>query len=87
MKILISGSSGHLGEALMSTLPGLGHEVIGLDLEESPFTKRVGSITDRAFVKCSMKGVEAVIHAATLHKPHIVTHAARTSSIPTSPVH
>jgi len=77
MKILISGSSGHLGEALMSTLPGLGHEVIGLDLVESPFTKRVGSITDRAFVKCSMKGVEAVIHAATLHKPHIVTHAGQ----------
>jgi UDP-glucose 4-epimerase len=29
---------------------------------------------ERAFVKECMAGVDAVLHAATLHKPHVVTH-------------
>ena len=74
MRILITGSSGHLGEALVRTLQGLGYEVVGLDLVASPFTNEVGSIIDRAYVKHCMKGVDAVIHTATLHKPHVVTH-------------
>ena len=39
------------------------------------FTQRVGSITDRGFVRQCMKGVTAVLHAATLHKPHVATHS------------
>jgi nucleoside-diphosphate-sugar epimerase len=74
MRILVTGSSGHLGEALVRTLQGDGNEVVGLDLVASPFTHEVGSIVDRSQVKRCMKGVEAVIHAATLHKPHLVTH-------------
>ncbi len=74
MRILVTGSAGHLGEALVRTLQGLGYEVVGLDLVASPFTNEVGSIVDRSHVKRCMKGVDAVIHAATLHKPHIVTH-------------
>jgi len=30
---------------------------------------------NRALVARSMKGVDAVLHAATLHKPHVATHA------------
>jgi UDP-glucose 4-epimerase len=74
MRILVTGSSGHLGEALMRTLPGAGHEAIGLDVLPSPFTEQVGSITDRALVRRCMEGVDAVLHAATLHKPHVATH-------------
>jgi UDP-glucose 4-epimerase len=74
MKILITGSSGHLGEALVRTLRQTGHEVFGIDLLPSDFTDAVGSIADRPFVKKSMAGVEAVLHTATLHKPHVVTH-------------
>ena len=74
MRILVTGSSGHLGEALVRTLRRLNHEVIGIDLLESPFTARVGSITDRAFVRNCMPGVQVVFHAATLHKPHVATH-------------
>jgi nucleoside-diphosphate-sugar epimerase len=47
MKVLVTGSSGHLGEALVRTLSELGHEVVGLDILERPFTTFVGSITDR----------------------------------------
>nr|WKN38775.1 NAD(P)-dependent oxidoreductase [Tunicatimonas sp. TK19036] len=75
MKLLITGSSGHLGEALVRSLQGSDHQVAGVDVLPSDFTNLVGSIADRAFVKQCMDGVEAVIHTATLHKPHIVTHS------------
>jgi UDP-glucose 4-epimerase len=72
MKVLVTGSAGHLGEALMRTLPQLGHDPIGLDLKPSAFTHHVGSIADRGFVR-SIRDVEAVIHSAALHKPHVAT--------------
>jgi nucleoside-diphosphate-sugar epimerase len=75
MRVLITGSAGHLGEALVRTLQGTSHEVVGLDRVASPFTSRVGSIADRSFVKRCLQGVDAVLHTATLHKPHLVTHS------------
>jgi UDP-glucose 4-epimerase len=75
MKILITGSAGHLGEALARTLEGTSHQVIGLDIVPSRFTTVVGSIADRAHVRRIMGGVDAVLHTATLHKPHVATHA------------
>nr|WP_199043334.1 NAD(P)-dependent oxidoreductase [Dyella sp. ASV24] len=75
MRILVTGSSGHLGEALVRTLLDDGHEVIGLDVAEGPYTHRVGSIADRAFVKRCIAGAATVFHPATLHKPHVATHA------------
>ncbi|MEO8017139.1 MAG: NAD(P)-dependent oxidoreductase [Pseudomonadota bacterium] len=74
MKLLITGSSGHLGEALMRTLANGPHEAVGVDIVPSPFTTVVGSIVDRALVDRCMKGVHAVLHTATLHKPHVATH-------------
>ena len=74
MKILVTGSSGHLGEGLVRTLRDREVEVVGIDLVPSGFTSAVGSIVERAFVKECMAGVDAVLHAATLHKPHVVTH-------------
>jgi UDP-glucose 4-epimerase len=75
MRVLVTGSAGHLGEALVRTLKNLQHEVISLDILASPFTTHVGSITDRLCVKRCMKGVQAVFHTATLHKPHVATHS------------
>jgi UDP-glucose 4-epimerase len=74
MRILVTGSSGHLGEAMVRTLGAEGMEVVGLDALESPHTRAVGSIADRAFVRRSMDGVDAVLHVATLHKPHVGSH-------------
>lgn len=74
MKILVTGSAGHLGEALMRTLQDRKIDVIGADIKVSPFTHEVGSIADRYFVNACMQGVDAVIHTATLHKPHVITH-------------
>jgi UDP-glucose 4-epimerase len=74
MKILVTGSAGHLGEALMRTLRDSAHEPVGLDILASPFTDVVGSIVDRDVVRGCMRDVDAVLHAATLHKPHVATH-------------
>jgi UDP-glucose 4-epimerase len=68
--VVVTGSSGHLGEALMRTLPG----AVGLDVLPSPFTTVVGSVADRSLVRDVLDGAHAVIHAATLHKPHVGSH-------------
>jgi nucleoside-diphosphate-sugar epimerase len=73
--VLVTGSAGHLGEALVRTLQNTSHEVTGLDLIHSDFTSEVGSIADRHFVRRCMKGVDTVLHTATLHKPHVSTHS------------
>jgi UDP-glucose 4-epimerase len=75
MKILVTGSAGHLGEALVRTLQNTNHEIISLDLIDSDFTNQVGSIIDRDQVKHAMQGIDAILHTATLHKPHVSTHS------------
>jgi UDP-glucose 4-epimerase len=74
-KVLVTGSAGHLGEALVRALQNTSYEVIGLDLIPSDFTSEVGSIAERHFVRRCMKGVDTVLHTATLHKPHVSTHS------------
>jgi nucleoside-diphosphate-sugar epimerase len=75
MRILVTGSSGHLGEALMWVLGDMGIDAVGLDLVPSERTQIVGPITDRPLLRRSLDGVDAVIHTATLHQPHIATHS------------
>jgi UDP-glucose 4-epimerase len=75
MSTLVTGSSGHLGEALVRTLRERSDKVRGIDVKASPFTDAVGSIVDRAFVREALRGVDTLLHTATLHKPHIATHS------------
>jgi nucleoside-diphosphate-sugar epimerase len=76
-KILVTGSAGHLGEALVRVLRHQGRDVVGLDIADSPFTTVVGSVTDAPLVRACLSGVDGVVHAATLHKPHIASHDRR----------
>ncbi len=76
-RILVTGSAGHLGEALVRTLRARGEEVTGLDILPSAFTDHVGSIADPNFLAPLVRTMDAVLHTATLHKPHIVTHTPR----------
>ena len=73
-RVLVTGSAGHLGEALVRALRPEGYEVVGLDVLDSPFTTVVGSIVDRTCVRRCVRGLDAVLHVATLHKPHVGTH-------------
>jgi len=77
LTILVTGSAGHLGEALMRRLRAEGRPARGIDIKPSPFTDCVGSIGDRDFIKQSLEGVRAIIHSATLHKPHGATRSKR----------
>ncbi|MGH8444162.1 MAG: NAD-dependent epimerase/dehydratase family protein [Solimonas sp.] len=74
MTLLVTGSAGHLGEALMRTLRAQGRAVRGIDRKASAYTDAVGDIADATFVRRCMDGVDAVLHTATLHKPHVATH-------------
>ena len=73
-RVLVTGSAGHLGEALVRVLRARGRDVVGLDVLPSPFTTTVGSVADRATVRGCLGGVSAVLHPATLHKPHVGSH-------------
>ncbi len=75
MTILVTGSSGLLGEALMRLLRAEGRAAEGLDITPGPFTQHLGSVADAEIVKRVMTGKRAVIHTATLHKPHVATHS------------
>ena len=76
MRILVTGSSGWLGQTLVPRLRRDGHDVVGIDPLPAPTTRVVGSVADRDLVRRAMRdfGIEAVIHAGARHKPHVATH-------------
>ncbi len=58
MRVLVTGSAGHLGEGLVRTLRERNQETVGLDLLDSPFTTHVGSVADPDLVRRCLKGVD-----------------------------
>jgi nucleoside-diphosphate-sugar epimerase len=76
LNILVTGSSGWLGQTLVPRLRRDGHRAVGLDPEAGATTEIVGSVVDRALVRRIIRahGIEAIVHAAARHKPHIETH-------------
>lgn len=70
MRVLLTGSSGYIGEAVARRLEDEA-EVLGLDSRPGPFTTHIGDIGDRGIVETLLVGVEAVIHTASLHAPHV----------------
>jgi len=77
MRVLVTGSAGHLGEGLVRRLREESHEVAALDRLESRFTDHVGSILEPGLVRRAVRGADIIMHAATLHKPHMATHSRR----------
>lgn len=80
MKILLTGSSGWLGQHLAPLLQSEGHSVIGLDVAPGEFTQVEASVADRMAIDqvFAEHGIETVIHSGALHKPDIVRYPART---------
>lgn len=68
--IVVTGSSGRIGQALASKLMSLGSDVIGIDVHPGAFTTHVADLaigdTSRLLQGCSV-----VVHCAALHAPHI----------------
>lgn len=70
MKILVTGAAGRIGQAIVLRLRAE-HAVVGLDLQPSATTDQRGSITDPACLRRALRGVQAVVHCAALHAPHV----------------
>jgi UDP-glucose 4-epimerase len=73
MRILLTGSSGWLGQTLKPRLMELGHSVTGIDPVTSAHTDIVGTIADRNLVRRTIveNRIEAIIHSGALHKPDV----------------
>ncbi|MCT7661842.1 NAD-dependent epimerase/dehydratase family protein [Mycobacterium deserti] len=76
-RVLVTGSAGHLGEALLRTLRSREVDAIGLDVRSSDWTDVVGSVTDAGLTRELMAGVDVVLHTATLHKPQVAFQPAQ----------
>jgi len=52
-------------------------DAVGLDLKPGPYTGITGDIADRAVVRAAIREIRptAILHTATLHKPHVGSHA------------
>lgn len=70
MRILLTGSSGQLGNEIARQLSA-DHEIVGLDRLPGEWTSQLGSIADRESIFALMPNIDAVIHTASLHARHI----------------
>lgn len=77
---LVTGSSGHIGGAVVRALLGRGFRVRGLDLASPPegflpyserFEPRIGDVCDGRVVREAARGVDAVFHLAMKHVQHV----------------
>lgn len=70
MKILLTGSSGRIGRAIFGALAAA-NEVVGLDRSPFATTRIIADVTDHRALERAVQGVDAVIHTAALHAPHV----------------
>ena len=76
---MVTGSAGHLGEALVRALRERGETVLGFDLKPSAHTDVVASLIDRDQMARAVAGVDHVLHTTTLHNPHVASHSRQAS--------
>jgi nucleoside-diphosphate-sugar epimerase len=70
MRVLVTGSSGQLGAEVAHQLAPE-HEVVGLDVLPGEWTTQVGDVADAGMIAGLIRGVDVVIHIASLHAPHV----------------
>ena len=78
MNVLVTGSSGYLGAALVGRLQKDGHNVVGMDPRPGPATTHLASVADRQSVASALRDhrIEAIVHAGALHKPDVARRSA-----------
>ena len=70
MRLLLTGSAGRIGRAIHAAAIGQ-HAVVGLDRSPFSTTTLIGDVADPELLKRALDGVDAVIHTASLHAPHV----------------
>jgi nucleoside-diphosphate-sugar epimerase len=70
MKVLITGATGRVGRALYIRLYPE-HEVLGYDQAPSSTADVVAPLEDTDRLRRALAGVDAVVHTAALHAPHV----------------
>lgn len=77
MKILVTGSSGFIGSALVADLLRAGHEVAGLD-------RKAASLEGARHLKVDLMDADALRRAVVDFGPEVVVHLAAKTSLKTS---
>jgi len=70
MRILVTGAGGLIGSAVAERLAGE-HEVVGVDLRPGPHVTAVADCLDVGKWGDGVGALDAVIHVAALHAPHV----------------
>lgn len=70
-KVLITGSSGALGSAIAEAAVVHGWTIRGVDRVPGGWTTLVGDLRERDVRRAAVAGVDAVVHVAALHAPHV----------------
>ncbi|MBY0232335.1 MAG: NAD-dependent epimerase/dehydratase family protein, partial [Gemmataceae bacterium] len=64
-RVLVTGSAGRIGSAVVKELDAQGIPVRGFDLVPTPGAEHVaGTLTDADAIKRAMQGVETLVHLA-----------------------
>lgn len=67
-RVLVTGSAGRLGRAVVAELTARGHTVVGFDLKPTPGLSEsqsyVGSLTDAGVLAKAVAGINCLIHLA-----------------------
>jgi UDP-glucose 4-epimerase len=69
--ILVTGASGRIGRAIWERLQARGDDPSGLDRNMGPAVRWLADIGDETMLAQACRGVEAVVHTAALHAPHV----------------
>ena len=70
MRILVTGAAGLIGSGIAARL-ATNHDVIGLDLNPGANVQVVGDCHDMAQWRHRAGSVDAIVHVAALHVPHV----------------
>ncbi len=71
MKVMLTGSGGRVGSAIVARLQADAITVSTLDCKPSAQPTWLGDVGDYALLQRATQGVDAVIHTAALHAPHV----------------
>ena len=70
MRVLVTGAAGLIGSGVAARLKQ-DHDVIGLDLQAGPQVDLVGDCAEIAQWRHRLGRLDAVVHVAALHAPHV----------------